>query len=872
MATGAVKPADAVRAAAQIPAWVTTNLEGDQLAQFDNYIAVLGAAEASNTFDVRRALVSGEWQAPDALRVTCERLHAGARLSMAVIMESVMAVAVDDAAYSVGVLLGGIVFGASSKPRRRATGLTESAMLHSLSTATMSEILEAIDRQRPLQPRCNLARQPVDEAASKKRFGRRLYEISKNFRKVQVWGLTDWLSPFRALDHSLMYCVGLFAIWGRMREIVAGEVGAGALNKKIVDELKEEYEVKSEAADFVGAEDVAGGAGIEAVCLDWDKLVDAWGTQMRTPSAVLRMILRVTAVLSEMQACRIPAIIKTPVIASYMSAEDELLNLIFNENGEDDGDDSFVAFEGRGADVEHFLDRNAKITVGTRSVPSLSGFHLVEPVCARVDKVDAVIGFVVLPHDWQHRDRSASVSTELRVGEAFNENVLVERCYAPGVKRARGKFPSVLSHVFSHYTVDVLQKLAPYGLFVPLDGAKIVPGVATGETFSALRKSGTTERVKLMPVIALHAANTRSTLFQRLTGSGVAAVENAALFERCMIALAPGGVKTTKGARMKSGKAAEHLIAQESVRRYRTHALSFMRAALLLGRKLGGDELTCLMRALCAACATGADASVVGFELTSAILFGKWRELAMSSMRSVIDDRANLLCLCSTAGKIQKNELKLCADIATPPWIFQDPAEMEGGGRFAPRESLGRKLKWTLDPVTVEPGKAGIVYLPTDPDLAYAASVYCDGGDWFSCLEIPPSIPPSAPRIHEFLWYRSVGFRMFDKCATTAIEDGWEALTHLNTARREVVASAAGSEMIEKWQPLFDALKKDCYIGLKRVDEDVEVGNEDFRKDLCELEVRMRFGGRRRPRQLPITWCSTMNMAVVGVRASGVWC
>lgn len=850
------------RETAQISTWITTDLSGVSLVALNNLVSLLSATEVCDTFDIRRVLVSGQWMSPSAVRVVSEKLHGGARLGMAVYMESVLAVSLDKAVFAVASLIATRVHGGE---RRRAVADSTAGYLHEFERTPIEQILVELDKHRPCTPKLALAAQTHKMADVKKMFGRRLYDLSLDFRRLQVLGLTDWLESYRNIDNCIVYCCALFAHWARMRVIVC------KVDDKLfvdADESKDEFDEKSGPPAVAAHDGEPDAQHDEPNSFDWEALIEQWAAPATSKNLLLKM-MTLAAVLCSLQNCRVAVLVKTPVVARYEQREDHLLNLRFaGQDGACDDDETYIAHEGRGADIEHFLDRNAKVFLGAcPSTPSLFGVHLLPPLTERVDKADAVMGFITLPNDWRDDQFGGG-----GVARGFDENVLFEKCYSAGVQPARRRFPSELTHVQTHYTAEMLVKLSTYGLYVPLISAPRGPGVSSGQTFLALRKPGGSH-VRLMPVLLLSASERVSTLFTGLTSAACVTVECAALFERAMLALDDGGMKLPKGALCVDPARSQSMIAQEPVRVYRTHPLSYMKAALELARIVGGNEFSCLTRCLFAVCAIGADVSIPAFNVRTGAKLSQWRRRAQLAIESTIEGRGHLLCLCATRNKEQCNETKL-AQLETSPAIYVDPSPMTGGGRFATRPNLGRKLRWTLKAVSVEAGQRDYVYLPDDSRHAYSASVFFDGGDWFNCLEVPPAVPPATIEIRNRVWYNSVGFRVYGRILDAAVDDAWDALTHLPTGRRERVSDESLQEVARVWADTFDTFKKNCYIGLRRGITDSESSECDFRSDIRELEARVVFAagrGQARRRELPITWKTVMNMAVVSVRASGRW-
>ena len=78
---------------------------------------------------------------------------------------------------------------------------------------------------------------------------------------------------------------------------------------------------------------------------------------------------------------------------------------------------------------------------------------------------------------------------------------------------------------------------------------------------------------------------------------------------------------------------------------------------------------------------------------------------------------------------------------------------------------------------------------------------------------------------------------MFDGSSRQALDDAWDALTHLPTARRPVVESL--TEVRTMWGARFEEWFVTSYIGLKRVEDSRD--DAQYKTDLREQEVRVVF-------------------------------
>lgn len=886
---GGVLPAAAVERGAGVSGWLKWKLTAADKDKYESAIVVLNKAVSAGEWDVRKALVSDQLQGTDTLHSVSERLLIGGRLGMAVAMESIICTALDYSASALSMVLG---YMTGRHVRRKHDGMTPSERMREFENATLDTVLRSFDRQRPYRTEYSLADQTCDLGEARSKFGRRLFRVAADFRTVQIWGLTQWLESWANLDHHLAFCAGLFGLWCRLRRVVsdlagdclitpvsdgaAGDVAtsavAGEQMSSGVEYEHKEYEHKGD--DFATAPADSTGT------LDWLAALEEWrpaggGVYLHTSRVAMQKLMDVVAVLLCLKGNSLPVIFKTPVIAHFERAEDDLLNLRFELAGPRDGDDSFLPREGRGADVEHFLDRNAKLVVGDPpSVPSLCTLHLCAPVSERLDHRDSVLGFIVLPPDFVSDDRFENTA-DIQVAKHFTERVLIDDCYSEGGPRAPRKWPASVSHLQTHYSQASLAKLQEHGLFMPLSGSRRGEhgGVTSWETLQALRKEGRADRVTLMPVVSSAVVEVDSTVFTRLTAAAVALVEQAALFERSMLSLDKNGMKIPKTSRASAAGAVP--IAMTATKLYRTHPLSFMRAAIELGERVGGTTMSDMMKCIFSACALACDDSVTAVSVATSLRLWRWRELAVPVLQRVIAERANLLCVCVTRDRREQcNDLKLSGstDVAT---VAEPPCPVSGGGVFSGRRLLGRKLAWTLEPVPVAIADTpGWVYQSVNPPLVYSASLKFDGGDWFCCMDAPASVPRSMGLdVSTRVWYSRIGFRVFGRTRTSAVEDVWHGLIHMPTARRERVPGAVLKKVEERWAEQFEVLRKACYGGLKQVDLAEMSGGLHFRSDIRESEARAVFEPPRvgSDRTLPIAWKVDLDMAVVRVRCAGDW-
>lgn len=584
---------------------------------------------------------------------------------------------------------------------------------------------------------------------------------------------------------------------------------------------------------------------------DFTRALGYWANtskfKFRTPVAVLEKLLKLIGVLSEMRACQIESIFKTPCCAKLVGDAAELLTARFAAwSGTGRGETEIT--EGRCADIEHPLDRNAKsfLTV----TPPLFTMRLVGPSTRRMDLRDAVIGFVVLPYNYKFRDRAFG-ATRVHVAQLFDENVLFDHCSGKAAK----KFPDSVNWLQTAYSKIQLETMCKSEVFVrvkdgdiPLSG-----GVATRELMKVWRKrpSARTDvqsqkkarMVTVMPVVTVAAATLNTSVFRNITAAQMALCECAANFETCLMAVSEKGpaFKDWNGVvrQPRSPDTIDEttaLIARETVQSYRAHPFSYFCALMQMGETLGfGDSIKCMLATcVCVADSSGAASAGVASETWSKekIDFDVWRDNALCRARAVSDSHAHTLTAC-VANKTQVNDLKLATAAQRHEWQPGMPPEVVlatmstmpdpvlGGGAFSGRLALRRKLAWTLKWI----------------DGEYAAEKYFDG-DWFNCAFCPPSThaDSSLSMPLERMWYAATGVRVFRGGKTEAIEDSWEACMHLSTPHRPVVGIDELKQVVDALSSVYKAHKEAAYIGLKREESVPDSGVE-----VTEFGSQVRF-------------------------------